>query len=139
MQHTTIFLVYHGRECLLAEQLIDNSGVCALMSALICSNGTSDLAQDLVTIVLGMPCSVAMGDLGGTLLERGVYETQVWVVLSLGVHAAANEVLNGDFHSLHVDSAREHAVLVHQVTMSVLLCSPFTGPPAKNDARLSCT
>ena len=120
-------------DCLLAEELINDSGVGALMPSLIRSNGTRDLAQNLVTILLGMSCSCAMGDLGGTLLEGGVDETQVGVVLGLGVHAAANEVLDGYFHGLHVDSAREHTVLVHQVTMSVLLCSPLTGPPATHN------
>lgn len=56
-------------DCLLAEQLINNSAIGALMPALIGSNGTSDLAQDLVTILLGMSCSCAMRDLGSTLLE----------------------------------------------------------------------
>lgn len=100
------------------------------MSALVRSNGTRDLAQHLVTKFLGMTCSGAMGDLGGALLEGGVDETQIWVVFGLGVHTTADQVLNGDLNSLHVHPAGEHAVLVHQVAVSVFLCSPFTGPPA---------
>ena len=68
--------------------------------------------------------------LGGPLLEGGVDESQVWVVLCLRVHARTYQILNGDLYCLHVDSARQHAVLVHQVTMPVLFSSPFTGPPA---------
>ena len=128
MQHADLL---HGAHpgCLLAEQLINDSGIGALMPALIRSNGTSDLPEDLVTIILGMSCSGAMRDLGGALLEGCVDESQVWVVFGLWVHAAANQVLDGNFHGLHVDSAREHTVLVHQVAVSVLLCGPLTSPP----------
>ena len=121
----------------LSEQLVDNSGIGALMSGLIRGDGTSDLTKHLVAIVLSMSCSCTVRDLSCTLLEGSVDETQVWVVLSLRVHARPNQVLDGDFDSLHVHSAREHAVLVHEVTVSVLLCCPLTSPSAKRQTRLS--
>ena len=43
--------------------------------------------------------------LGGALLEGGVDEAQVGVVLCLGVHAGANQVLDGPLDGLHVDAA----------------------------------
>lgn len=100
------------------------------MAGLIRSNGPSDLTQHLVAIVLSMASSGAVGDLSRPLLERGVNETQVWVVLGLRVHTSPNQVLDGNLDGLHVDSAREHAVFVHEVTMSVFLSSPLARPPA---------
>ena len=69
--------------------------------------------------------------LGGPLLKGGVDEAQVRVVFCLGVHTRAYEVLNGPLNSLHVDAARQVAVLVHEVAMPVLLCCPLASPPAR--------
>lgn len=40
------------------------------------------------------------GDLGGALLEGGVDEAQVRVVVRLGVHSGTNQVLDCQLHSL---------------------------------------
>jgi hypothetical protein len=50
--------------------------------------------------------------LGGALLERGVDEAQVRVVFRLGVHAAADEVLDRRLHGLHCHAPRGVAVQV---------------------------
>ena len=63
-----------------------------------------------------MMCCVTVADLRRALLEGGVDEAQVGVVLGLGVHSGANQVLNCHLDGAHVDAAAEVQVLVEQVT-----------------------
>jgi hypothetical protein len=65
---------------------------------------------------------------GGPLLEGRVDEAEVGVVLRLGVHPTADQILDGDLHGLHVNTTCKVDVLVHQVAVPVLLCSPRARP-----------
>lgn len=69
------------------EELVHNLDVGLFVPRLISSNGGADLAQDLVAVLRCMGRGVSVADLGGPLLEAGVDEAQVGVVLCLGVHA----------------------------------------------------
>jgi hypothetical protein len=51
---------------------------------------------------LGLAC-VVRAHLCGALLEGGVDESKVGVVLCLGVHAGADEVVDGHLDGVHVD------------------------------------
>lgn len=68
------------------------------MARLVGGNRAADLRQRGVARLGSVARGVAMGDLGGALLEGGVNEAQVGVVVCLGIHARANQVLDGDLN-----------------------------------------
>lgn len=74
-----------------------------------------------VTILARLHGRVPMRHLGRAFLERGVDKPKVGVILGLGVHAAADEALNGNLDGAHVHAAAQVEVLVQQVSCTELL------------------
>mmetsp|Transcript_11276 Transcript_11276/g.33885 ORF Transcript_11276/g.33885 Transcript_11276/m.33885 type:complete len:452 (-) Transcript_11276:226-1581(-) len=125
----------HGAAGVQFEELLDDALVGNLVAPLVSGDVTADLAQHTIAQLLRMTRSRAVTDLRGPLLEGGVDEAQVRVVLRLRVHTAADEVLNRDLNCLHVDLAGEIHVLVHGVAVPVLLRRPGACPSAPGGWR----
>lgn len=64
---------------------------------------------------VGEAGDVLVGDLGGALLEGGVDEALVGVLLDLGVEPVGDEVLDRHLDRAHVHAARQVQVAVQQV------------------------
>ena len=99
-----------------------------LVTALVAGNDGADLAQILVPNLAGELPDVAVADLGGTLLEGGVNEATVRVLLCSGVEAGGDEMLDGNLDGAHVAPAAEVQVLVEEVAVAVLLGGPAAAP-----------
>ena len=99
-----------------------------LVTALIAGNDGTDFAQILVPNLAGELTHVAVADLGGTLLEGGVNEATVRVLLCSWVEAGRDEMLDGDLDGAHVAPAAEVQVLVEEVAVAVLLGGPAAAP-----------
>ena len=100
-----------------------------LVTALVAGNDGTDFGQVLVALFAGQLTDVAVADLGGALLEGGVDEATVGVLLCSGVEAGCDEVLNGNLDRAHVAAATKVQVLVEEVAVAVLLGGPTAAPP----------
>ena len=98
------------------------------VSALVGGDETANRRELLVAVLLGEPRGVPVRDLRRAFLEGGVHESEVRVVIRLGVHAGADEVLDGGLDGLHGNLPRHPHVLVHEISVAVLLGGPLAGP-----------
>mmetsp|Transcript_16540 Transcript_16540/g.47483 ORF Transcript_16540/g.47483 Transcript_16540/m.47483 type:complete len:383 (+) Transcript_16540:161-1309(+) len=99
-----------------------------LVTALVAGNDGTDSGQVLVALLAGQLTNVAVADLGGALLEGGVDEATVGVLLCSWVEAGSDEMLNGNLDGAHVAAAAKVQVLIEEITVAVLLGGPAAAP-----------
>ena len=98
------------------------------MAALVGGDEARELGQRLVAGHLGQARGVAVRHLGGALLEAGVDEAHVRVVLRAGVHSGADQPLHGLVNRPAVHPPREPEVAGERLAVPLLLRHPGARP-----------
>lgn len=98
------------------------------MRSAIRGDHAADSLQPFVTGAFRPLTDIAMRDLGGPLLERGIDKSQVGVIPGLRVEAVVDQVMDRGFDGAHVHPTREVEVLVEQVAVPVFLRRPAATP-----------
>ncbi|BAS75558.1 Os01g0880850, partial [Oryza sativa Japonica Group] len=117
----------HGAVRVEPQQLLHDAPVRRLVPLLVGGDGAAGARQDVVPVRPGEARRVPVRHGRRALLEAGVHEPQVRVVLH-SYHAGADEVLDGLLDHAHVDAAGEVHVLAEDVAVAVLLGGPGARP-----------